>query len=160
MSIQDLLAFAAGVKFAIDTLKMVCIDAKLSARTALPRGEEWLAVHGFRYSDHDKTPLCWTEYYIHRDFAVVGRVLQHHSGPIFPLIEDLFGQTVVEVHQEIAAAVVSAALADAFAVDPASAVLEVRRTYTISSGQVAQITINTHPAERFRHSMTMRRVKV
>jgi hypothetical protein len=42
-----------------------------------------------------------------REFAAVGRLLQRHTGPIFHLIEDLFGQSIVEVHQEIAAALIS-----------------------------------------------------
>ena len=33
------------------------------------------------------------------------------------------------------------------------------RTYTTSDGEVAQVTVNTHPAQHYRHSMTMRRVK-
>jgi GntR family transcriptional regulator len=37
--------------------------------------------------------------------------------------------------------------------------LEVQRTYKTSDGEVAQVTVNTHPASRFRHSMTMRRVR-
>ena len=40
-----------------------------------------------------------------------------------------------------------------------TAALEFRRTYKMSNGEIAQVTINTHPASRFRHSMTMRRVK-
>ena len=48
------------------------------------------------------SPTAATEYYINRAFAAVGRLLQRHTGPIFPLIEDLFGVSVVEVHQEIA----------------------------------------------------------
>ena len=38
-------------------------------------------------------------------------------------------------------------------------VLEVQRTYKLAGGKIAQVAINTHPASRFRHSMTMRRVK-
>ena len=37
--------------------------------------------------------------------------------------------------------------------------LEVQRTYKLATGKIAQVAINTHPASRFRHSMTMRRVK-
>ena len=40
-----------------------------------------------------------------------------------------------------------------------SAALEMRRTYTTSDGEVAQVTVNTHPSSRYRHSMTMRRIK-
>ena len=32
-------------------------------------------------------------------------------------------------------------------------------TYKLATGKIAQVAINTHPAARFRHSMTMRRVK-
>jgi GntR family transcriptional regulator len=159
MSIKDLLAFATGARFAIESIKMVEIDAELALRTGLACGREWLTVTGFRQMEAAEFPICRTEYFINRDFAAVGRLLQRHSGPIFPLIEDLFGQTIVEVHQEIAAVMVSPALAAGLHVAAGSAALEMRRAYTTSTGEVAQVTINTHPASRFRHSMTMRRVK-
>jgi GntR family transcriptional regulator len=159
MSINDLVAFATGTRFAIESIKMVTIDAKLASRTALPSGEQWLEVRGYRHSDDDDTPVCWTEYYINRAFAAVGRLLQRHKGPIFPLIEDMFGHSIVEVHQQISATLISSKLADGLKVKAGSAALEVRRTYKTTEEQIAQVTINTHPASCFQHSMTMRRVK-
>ena len=91
MSINDLLAFATGARFAIESIAMVTIDRELAARTGLPLGEEWLAVVGFRRAEDSDVPICRTEYYINRSFAAVGRMLQNHTGPIFPLLEDLFG---------------------------------------------------------------------
>ena len=44
MSINDLLAFATGARFAIESNSMVTLDDDLAARTGLPVGEEWLAV--------------------------------------------------------------------------------------------------------------------
>ena len=122
-------------------------------------GSEWLAVRGYRQADGTRAPVCKTEYYINRAFAAVGRLLQRHSGPIFPLIEDLFGVSVVEVHQEISAIATSRELADLLKVETGSAALEMQRTYTTSDGEIAQVTVNTHPSARYRHSMTMRRVK-
>jgi GntR family transcriptional regulator len=159
MSINDLLVFAAGARFSNESTGLVLIDEKLAARTGLASGEEWLEVRGFRQKEGASSPICWTEYFINRDFAAVGRLLQRHTGPIFPLIEDLFGQTIVEVHQEIGAVLVSPALAGGLKVDAGTPALEMRRTYKMSDGGVAQVTINTHPASRFRHSMTMRRVR-
>jgi GntR family transcriptional regulator len=159
MSINDLLAFAAGAQFDIEYNAMVTLDEELAAHTGLPVGSEWLVVRGFRKTDGTPEPICHTEYYVNRAFAAVGRLLQRHNGPIFPLIEDLFGVSVVEVHQEIAAVVASAKLADELKVAVGSAALEMRRTYTTSDGETAQVTINTHPSSRFRYSMTMRRVK-
>ncbi len=159
MSINDLLAFATDTRFVIESIKTVVIDEKLSARTGLPSGVEWLEVRGYRYAEDADTPVCWTEYYINRAFAAVGRLLQRHNGPVFPLIEDMFGQVVVEVQQQISATLISPTLAVDLKVKEASAALEVRRTYKTADGKIAQVTINTHPASRFQHSMTMRRLK-
>jgi GntR family transcriptional regulator len=159
MSINDLVAFAIGTRFAIESIRMVPINGKLASRTGLGGGQEWLSVCGFRHKDNREAPLCWTEYYINRDFAAVGRLLPRHTGPIFPLIEDLFGRRIEEVHQEIAATLISPALSGRLKVKPATPALELRRTYKMSDGEIAQVTINTHPASRFRHSMTLRRVK-
>jgi GntR family transcriptional regulator len=160
MSINDLVAFATDVRFAIDAIEMIEIDDKLSARTGIASGEQWLAVRGLRHANEGaELPVCWTEVYINREFAAIGRLLQRHRGPIFHLIEDLFGQSIVEVHQEIAAALISPALAAGLKVKAGSTALEVQRTYKLASGKIAQVAINTHPASRFRHAMTMRRVR-
>jgi len=159
MSINDLLAFASGADFDIEATKMVTIDAELAERTGLPEGQEWLSVLGYRQAAGAEYTHCWTEYYINRAFAAVGRLLQRHTGPIFPLIEDLFGISVVEVYQEIGAVLVTPELADGLKVAAGSPAVEVHRTYRTSDGEIAQVTINTHPASRFRHSMTLRRVK-
>lgn len=159
MSINDLLAFASDARFDVDNIKMISVDAKLAQRTGLEAGEEWLAVRGYRLSRTTGEPLCWTEYYINRSYAAVGRILQRHTGPVFPLIEDMFGLSVDEVQQQISATLIGPRIAEGLGVKSGSAALEVRRTYRTNSGVAAQVTINTHPASRFQHSMTMRRVK-
>lgn len=159
MSINDLVAWSAGKSFAIDSMEMIILDDKLAARLGLAARQEWLAILGFGHMEGVKVPVCWAEYYINKRFAAVGRLLRRHQGPIFPLIEDLFGQRVTEVHQEIGATLISSALAEPLKVKPASAALEVRRTYATATGEIAQVTVSTHPASRYRHSMTMRRVK-
>lgn len=159
VSIDDLLAFAQGAQLAIESNAMISVDDEVARRTGLQAGSQWLAVRGVRRADGSDTAVCTTEYYINRAFAAVGRLLHRHTGPIFPLIEDLFGVSIVEVHQEIVAVTVTPELADKLKVSAGSAAMEMRRTYTTSDGEIAQVTVNTHPSSRYRHSMTMRRVK-
>ena len=158
MSIDDLLAFAAGAQLTIESNAMVSIDVALAARTGLELGTQWLAVCGYRQADGASVPMCRTEYYINRTFAAVGRLLQRHTGPIFPLIEDLFGVNIAELHQEIAAVQLSPELAAGLGVATGTAALQMERTYKTSDGEVAQVTINTHLSSNFRYAMTMRRV--
>lgn len=159
MSINDLVDFGTGMRFTVGSMQLATIDTELAARTGLPVGSEWLELRGYRRSNDNETPACWTEYYINRAYAAVGRLLQRHTGPIFPLIEDLFGVNVTEVQQQISATLISAELAAGLDVSIGSAALEVRRTYKATREEVAQVTINTHPASRFKHSMTMRRMR-
>lgn len=121
VSIDDLVAFAVGAEFEIDSNAMVTLDADAAARTGLPVGTEWLAVRGNRRREGQTAPICRTEYYINRAFAGVGRLLQRHSGPIFPLVEDVFGVSVVEVRQHIRAVIITPELATALAVEPGTA---------------------------------------
>jgi len=159
MSINDLLAFASATKFDIGSIKMVTISNKTNLRTGLPAGTEWLEVIGYRTSEKEEAPLCQTEYFISREYASVGRLLQRHNGPIFPLLEDMFGLKIREVQQEIAAILLSPMLAEKLGAAQASAALEVQRAYIDSDGNIVQVTINTHPGSRFKHCMTMRQVE-
>ncbi|MCG5431099.1 GntR family transcriptional regulator [Mycobacterium sp. MYCO198283] len=159
VSIDDLLAFATGARFEIETHAMVTVDAELAERTGLRVGSEWLAVRGYRRMADADAPVCRTEYYLNRAFAAVGRLLPRHTGPIFPLIEDMFGISVVEVRQEIGAVLLDGELAERLHAADGSAALAMRRTYVTSEGDIAQVTVNTHPSARYRYSMTMRRVR-
>jgi GntR family transcriptional regulator len=158
-SFNDLITFATGVRFQIDTMETITADSKLASRVGGSAGDRWLAVRGFRYTEKSELPVCWTEVYVNAEFAAIGRLLHRNKGPIFHLIEDMFGQPIAEVHQEIAAATVPPGLAAGLKTKSGAMALLVRRTYRLASGKIAQVAVNTHPASRFRHAMTMRRVK-
>ena len=157
MSVNDLLAFGTDTHFAIESVQMVVLNKKLAKRAGLPEGSEWLQVLGSRRTEDADEPVGRSEYYINRAFAAVGRILHRHKGPIFPLIEDMFGQSVTEVQQQISATLINKQLAAELNAEENSAGLEIRRTYKISDGGILQVTINTHPASRYRHSMTLHR---
>lgn len=158
-SINDLVAYAAGMHTEIHSTATDLVDGKLAARIGVTSGQTWLVVRGVARSAGKQLPVCWSEYYIHRDYAAIGRLLPRHVGPMFLLIEDVFAVNIVEIDQEIALGVVSPALAPILRVKPGATAVEVRRTYKTPNGKIAQVSIHTHPASRFRHSMKMRRVR-
>lgn len=159
MSINDLVTFASTARLVVESIRMVSIDDKLAARTGLDIGTEWLEVLGFGCTEGIEAPTCWAEYYINRKFAAVGRLLHRHRGAVFPLIEDMFGVRIVEVDQEISATLIPERLASRLKEKPGTAALNVRRTFKLANGEVAEVTLSVDPASRFRHTMTMRRIK-
>lgn len=159
MSINDLLTFTTNTRFEIEQMKMLTASEQTASRIGVPGGDEWLTICGFRHAEGVDAPVCWTEYYINREFAAVGRLLPRHTGPIFPLIEDLFALSIAEVQQEVTSVLITREQALRYQVDEGTAALEVRRIYKAEDGKIVQVTINVHPTSRFRLSMTMRRVK-
>jgi GntR family transcriptional regulator len=158
-SINGLLAFAADGRVGIQTIKMMEIDEKLATRSGLTQGDECLAVFALVYRKGSTLPMCWAEYYIARNFAAVGRLLEHHTGPIFPLIEKYFGVRVLEVEQRVTACLMPSTLAATLKVKAGTAAMNVRHSFRLTSGEIAEVAIGTHPASRFHHSMIMRRVR-
>jgi DNA-binding GntR family transcriptional regulator len=157
MTIDDLLKFAAGTRLMVESIELVTIDAELEVRTGLRTDQKWLLVSGFRTAEGGDFPSWWMEYYINPCFADVGRLLRGHTGPVLPLIEDLFGVTVVEATEEVTATLITPELADRLDAPRGAPALKTRRTYLTSEGEIAQVTIDTYPALRFHHSLTIQR---
>jgi GntR family transcriptional regulator len=158
-SINDLVALAATTRFQVDTVKLIKIDANMSPKLRLPFGTEWLFAAGSRHANGIDPPVAAAQYYVNREFAAIGRLLHAHNGPIFSLIESMFAVSIVEVEQQIAAFTLPQTLAERFQVNPELAALEIMRTFRLEDGKIAQVTLNVYPASRFRHLMTMRRMK-
>jgi DNA-binding GntR family transcriptional regulator len=158
-SIDDLLAFSRGRQFHFQSIGTDIIGAELAARAGVSAKSDWLMLKGYGKTDGYELPDCWAEYCIHKEFTAIGRLLSNPViAPIFPLIEKRFGVRVVEVNQEMSAAVISPAQASVLDVEPGSAAIAVHRVYTTSIGTVALITVATHPAHRFKYSIKLHRV--
>jgi DNA-binding GntR family transcriptional regulator len=158
-SINDLLAYATEMHTEIESTRLEVVEGKRAARIGVQSGNDWLVVRGIVRSERRQAPLCWSEYYINREFAAIGRLLPRHVGPIFLLIEELFGLNIVEIDQEITGGIIPRVLAASLKVEPRATAIEVRRSFKTNDGRIAQITLHTHPASRFRQTMTMRRMK-
>jgi len=158
-TINDLLSNSAGMYLDIDTLMRMPLNPDIAQDHGLPSEADWLAVRGIGRTDGIDLPNCWADYWIHPDYAAIGRLLRRHRGPIFPLIEDLFGETIAEVSQDISATTIPESLAGPLQAEAGSAAMVVRRAYRTEGGRIAQLTIGTYPAARFRHSLTLRRVR-
>jgi DNA-binding GntR family transcriptional regulator len=158
-SINDLIELANATRYEVRASEIVVADAPLAERLGGVPGVKWLRVEGYRYAGDDRAAVCWTLVHVHGDFAGVARLLGRRPGPIYLLIEDLYGETVAEVEQSICASEAPAAIAASLGVKPNGAVIEVRRSYRMSSGGVGIVAENLYPLDRFRLSMTLRRSK-
>lgn len=158
-SINDLVAYAADMYTEIRSVQMERVVGRGASRLGVATGQEWLVVRGIARFKRRQVPVCWSEYYIHRDFAGIGRLLPRNSGPIFLLIEDACGVSIAEMDQTITTASLSRTIAEELRAAAGETSIEVKRTYRTGSGQLAQISLHSHPATRFQQTIKMRRLR-
>lgn len=158
-SINDLIELANATKYDVAKSEIVTADRALAEALGGAPGAKWLRIEGYRYAPEDVRAVCWTEVHVHGDFAGVARLLGRRPGPIYLLIEDLYGETVAEVGQSIQASRAPEGIAAALGVEPGDTVIEVRRVYRMSSGVVGVASQNLYAPERFHLDMTLRRAQ-
>ncbi len=158
-SINDLITYAQDLKYAVESSGMVVTDAELAQRLDVPVGQRWLRVEGRRHAPGDSTPIAWSEMFIHPDYAGVALFLGRRPGPLYLWIEEMYSTSVQEVEQVLYGRPIPDAAAVVLNVEPGSPGIEVVRRYFLTGGACALIAFTLHPADRFRHAMTLRRAK-
>lgn len=159
-SINELIELANATKYEVATSEVIAADRALAERLGVEPGGKWLRIEGFRYAPDVPQPVCWTEVYVHGDFAGVERLIGRRPGPIYLWIEDLYGESVAEVEQLVRARAVPPAIAATLGVAAGATVIEVERRYRLSSGVVAEVASNLYRADGFQLTMTLRRSKL
>lgn len=157
-SIDDLVAYATHMYTEVRSTGLERVEGRLAARLGVVPGHEWLVIRGLARYRRRQTPVCWSQYYINGAFAEVDRRLPRESGPIFPLIEEMFGVSIAEMDQMISAGALSRTLAEELKAEPGETSIEVRRTYRTSQGMLAQVSLHSHPAARFQQTIRMQRL--
>jgi len=158
-SINDLIEVANATRYDVGETEIVVADRELAERLDGEVGTKWLRVDGYRYAPDEPRPICWTEVYVHADYAGVARLIGRRPGPIYLWIEDLYGESVAEVQQSLRTGRAPERIAGKLGVATGATVIEVQRSYRLSSGVVAEVALNVYPADRFKLTMTLRRAK-
>ena len=137
--------------------------AEIEARGALaeqlgcrPR-KRWVRVTGVRHAGSPERPVNLTEVYLDAAFRALAQDTSTLRTAFWSLIEQRFGETIVEVEQQIDAVVLDAGQAAKLdAVEGAAALLFTRRYYA-TGRRLVELSRNLHPADRFSYNMSIRR---
>jgi GntR family transcriptional regulator len=156
-SVEELAQYAVDTRYHITNVTMVRTDRNAAKRLNCRIGEPWLHIEGPRYRSGQSEPICWTEVFIHRDYGGIARMLSRLAGPIYALIEDVFGERITRVDQTLRGRPIPGDLAKRLEVEPRTIGIEIQRDYYLIDGKRVETAFNLYPADRFSYSMTLHR---
>jgi len=119
-------------------------------------GETWLYLEALRTTAAG-TPFAVSRIFIHPAFRGVTLPDAGDHEPIYTRIEQQFGEQIVEVRQQVEGVAIDTTDARLLGVRRGSAGLKVTRFYVNGRGEIVEVAINTHPADRYSYSQTFRR---
>jgi GntR family transcriptional regulator len=156
--ISDLQQYAADTELIIIDTAMVVVKGALCELLDAGAGENWLRVEALRkLPDRKAAPICFTEIYIHPAFRAVKGLGDRSAMPVYMRIEEQFGERIGEIQQEIKAGALTKRIAGLLLSKPGAPALIVTRAYRNRRGEIIEVAISSHPADRFSYSQTFRR---
>ena len=156
-SLGELLQYATETR--LDVIKVEDVAARGALAEALgcrPK-KPWARVVGIRHGAPGEPPHCYNEVFIDSAYRAIAEEAGSLRTAIWSLIETRFGETVIEVDQEIEATLINAELAALLEAEPGSPALKFIRRYYVTGRRLVELSVSIHPADRFSYRMIIRR---
>lgn len=143
---EDFFDYTIGTQLEIASMGMAQLPPLLAASARLPAEEDWLCVAGYRVSIDDHAFTCWNEYFIRAEYALVGRLLARHVGPIIPLLEDLFEERLTRMTRTVDAVPMPEIRAASLGTVPGAPALRILVRCETAAGKTAMLHHSLHPS--------------
>jgi GntR family transcriptional regulator len=141
-SASDVVAFSERTRLVRFETRDVVADEALARRLGAAEGGTWHLLEGARVlRGSDDRPLCWSEHYLRGDLPAES--LQVPTVPDPSYVEDYL------VEQTVTAELMTEAMAVALDASPGAPALVITRRVRDRGGELHNVGIHTHPADRF-----------
>lgn len=155
--VGDLYQYAKDTTLVIESSELRQITAAEARMLEASPGETWLHLKGRRHAKSRPEPICVTELWLHPAFRSIQGIMGPLKHAVHAAVEQQFGEVITEVEQEIRSVLIGRADAQALQAAPRSAGLWIARRYRNRRGDLVELAISTHPADRFSYSTVLRR---
>ena len=158
-TVDELAQFGATHVRVVHSVEAIVADLALAKEMGCAGGTRWLRISSLRMdSGKKRRPICWTDVYVDPSYVELGELVrQSPETLISSLIETRYGRRIARIRQDVRAVGLTAQLAQLLKAEAGSPGLQIVRHYLDASDEAFEISVTTHPADRFTFSMQMER---
>ncbi len=151
--VAELLQYAADSEFRFEDRGSITLSGPRAEELGVAGGSQWLHLTGLRRMSPGGPAVAVTEVYINP--ALAPHVPGLKSGPetLFQQLARAGGFKVRQVVQNISAMAAGNAEAAALGIARRAPVLRIVRVYSDENGRIVEISVSSHPGDRFTYSM-------
>lgn len=148
-SIADLFQYTKKTRLKLLSERSVTTTGKLAKLLRCKPGQRWLMFETCRYWIGAAVPISYTEIYVHPAYEGIRERLRDESVWVYGLIEEHYGERIVEVQQQVGAIAIEPRVAKLLRVKPGSPGLHVLRYYLGDGDRLLSMSVNVYAAKRF-----------
>ena len=156
-SLTELLQYASQTQLQVLHQEIRSVRGAAAELLGCRTGKRWLRVTGVRYPARDGKPICVSESLIDAAYKAIAGEIGRARTAICAVIERRFGETIVEVEQQIEGTTLSAEQAQHLDAEAGASALRITRRYFVTGRRLIELSISLHPADRFSYAMTIKR---
>jgi DNA-binding GntR family transcriptional regulator len=158
-TVDELAQFGAAHVRVVHSVLEVVADLVLAKEMGCSGGSRWLRISSLRMDGGKKRrPICWTDVYLDPSYADIAELVRESPATLVSsLIETRYGRRIARIRQDVRAVSLSPTLAELLKAEAGSPALQIVRHYLDAGGEAFEISVTTHPADRFTFSMQMER---
>ena len=159
-SVDDLVQFGEEHLRVVQSIGPETVTGDLAKELGCGDGTSWLRISSLRMvGDQEALPIGWTDVYIDPSYAEIGELVRASPDALISsLIEERYDRQIAEIRQDVRAfAITDTAMASKLQVEVGASALKILRQYFDAEGEVFEISVSVHPADRFSVSMRLRR---
>ena len=156
-SVGDIRQYATGMRLEILGTDETTLRGSKAALIGARPGRRFLRIFGVRRRDRDNKPVSHAEIFVDAAISAIKAEIPTVGTAIWEVIERHYGETLVEVEQQIDAVTISDEHAGLLEVGVGTPALRVIRRYYATGRRLIELSINLHPEKRFSYSMRIKR---
>jgi DNA-binding GntR family transcriptional regulator len=146
---SELFAFTRRTKLEILSERRILIDGPWAEILPAAQGQRWLCVSALRWMEGANEPVSHTYFLVHPDYESVRARMSEPGVTVYRLIEELHGERVAELKQEIGAIRLPRDIARHLKAKAGSPALRIHRYYFGSHDTPFSVSVSTYPEGRF-----------
>jgi GntR family transcriptional regulator len=148
--LSELFAFTRTARLEVLSEELVTIRGELAAMLPGAAGQQWHRVNGVRHVRGVPDPIVHVSILLRPGYEAVRDHIRKGGAMIYELIEQLHGERIVELRQEITCIRCPKAIAGLLGTRAGSPALRVLRYYLGAGETLLSLAINTYPEDRFK----------
>lgn len=150
-TLDGLVEAAQTTRLKVRSAGACTINKKLADELRLQLGSNWWLIDAVRFMRSSSEPIGALRVYVLPEFAGVSAQMDQWTGPVFQLIERLYGVRPASVEQDIDCCSLDAKTAAIFKVAVSTAALKVTRHWYDATGRLIECSVGVYPQGRSRY---------